>query len=81
MCDSTQHYLRECPTFRRLSVRERTNFVRDARLCYQCLDKHSLSTCRRNFRCYNCVSSFHHIMLCYSGIPMFRERTVFPSVT
>jgi hypothetical protein len=76
MCDNTQHYLRECPTFRRLSIRERISFVRDARLCYRCLDKHSLSSCRRNYRCYNCDSSSHHTMLCYSGIPLSRERTV-----
>lgn len=76
MCKSTMHYLRECPEFQRLPIRERTSYVRDARLCYRCLDRHSLSSCRRNYRCGTCRRSSHHTMLCYDDIPSPRERTV-----
>lgn len=66
VCNSASHYVRECPEFVHLPTRQRVNVVKEARLCYRCLDKHSISQCKRDYRCNTCRRSSHHTLLCYA---------------
>lgn len=65
-CQSDCHYLRECPEFLEMSPRNRSAFVKSAGLCYRCLDKHPIASCRREYRCRTCGRSSHHTVLCFN---------------
>lgn len=83
-CDSTAHYIRDCPDFAHLPTRQRVDMVREARLCYRCLDQHAIANCKRNYRCQTCRRPSHHSLLCYDSAPpinndSFRNVAVYPS--
>lgn len=83
LCSSDSHYLRECPDFRHLSPRDRASFVKEARLCYRCLDKHSIAYCQRDYRCGTCHRTTHHTLLCFNDprSPTYPESRNQPSVS
>ena len=43
--------------------RQRTNIVRQERLCFNCLGHHKISACNSKHRCHNCRRK-HHTSLC-----------------
>ncbi|XP_053733153.1 uncharacterized protein LOC128765925 isoform X1 [Synchiropus splendidus] len=52
---SISHRLHRCPNFRRTSLDERREFVKDKRLCFGCLKPgHSAKECHRKHICDNC---------------------------
>ncbi|XP_053733154.1 uncharacterized protein LOC128765925 isoform X2 [Synchiropus splendidus] len=54
-CLSISHRLHRCPNFRRTSLDERREFVKDKRLCFGCLKPgHSAKECHRKHICDNC---------------------------
>lgn len=66
LCNSENHFLRECEEFRRMGPRDRSHFVKITGLCYRCMDKHPIASCRRDYRCATCHRSSHHTMLCFN---------------
>ena len=58
--------LYDCKVFKEKSVRERTKFVKDSKLCHKCLSsKHRTPKCKRKNTCFvpGCKGSFHHTLL------------------
>ncbi|XP_053739916.1 uncharacterized protein LOC128769885 isoform X2 [Synchiropus splendidus] len=54
-CLSISHRLHRCPNFRRTSLDERQEFVKDKRLCFGCLKPgHSAKECHHKHICDNC---------------------------
>lgn len=66
MCSSQSHYLRDCKDFLSINPRDRSNFVKVNGLCYRCLDKHSIASCMRDYRCGTCRRPTHHTLLCFN---------------
>lgn len=75
MCSSQSHYLRECKDFLDMSPRDRSIFVRRNGLCYRCLDKHTIASCMREYRCGTCRRPTHHTLLCFND----PRNPVYPS--
>ena len=49
------HYLHDCPEFKRESSEERAKFVRSIRLCFNCLKPyHRVQDCRKKGACKDC---------------------------
>ena len=49
------HYLHDCPEFKRESSEERAHFVRSKRLCFNCLKPyHRVQDCRKKGACKDC---------------------------
>ena len=54
-CCSSIHKLFSCTKFKDLSVSERLNLVRDAKLCFNCLyPYHTVNKCRSRYSCQTC---------------------------
>ena len=65
-CKDSSHMLYDCKVFKEKSVRERTKFVKDSKLCHKCLSsKHRTPECKRRNTCFvpGCKGSFHHTLL------------------
>lgn len=75
MCSSQSHYLRECKDFLNMNPRDRSTFVKMNGLCYRCLDKHTISSCMRDYRCGTCRRPTHHTLLCFND----SRNPVYPS--
>jgi hypothetical protein len=54
------HKLSECNAFRRKSLKEKNEFIREARLCFRCLTaNHFAKDCPANIKCNKCGSDRH----------------------
>lgn len=59
-----QHFLNKCTSFKSLDVQKRYEFVRNHKLCLNCLKKsHLVSQCKSNFNCLECNEK-HNTLLC-----------------
>ena len=62
-CKKDDHHISTCESFSKASLTERTNFVRDNKLCFNCLNPgHQIVYCRNSKRCATCKKK-HHILL------------------
>ena len=62
--DLTGHTLEECLAFRAKSLDEKTEWLREAGLCYRCLSRgHTASSCRENIECSICKDKRHPALL------------------
>lgn len=61
-CCNGQHYIVRCTKFRDFSPAERHKFAVDKRLCFNCLGRHNVRSCRSSMECKKC-SQQHHTML------------------
>lgn len=63
-CDGKEkHYLYKCAKFNEMSIKERRDFVKEARLCFNCFRKgHGATKCKSEHRCKKCDGP-HHTML------------------
>ncbi|XP_055589242.1 uncharacterized protein LOC129741527 [Uranotaenia lowii] len=58
-----RHYLYKCPTFERMSVRQRRELISQKRLCWNCFRSgHMARNCASKFTCRHC-REHHHSML------------------
>ncbi|XP_055604085.1 uncharacterized protein LOC129752324 [Uranotaenia lowii] len=58
-----RHYLYKCPTFERMSVRQRRELISQKRLCWNCFRSgHMVRNCASKFTCRHC-REHHHSML------------------
>ena len=59
------HFIAKCNTFRKMSVRDRLEFVQERGLCHNCLrGNHSTTECQNKNRCFVCSlkhTSFLHV--------------------
>ena len=65
-CNGKGHKLYTCATFQKLPVKERSNWVKNKRLCYKCLSsKHTTKECKRTSTCTvsGCTGTYHHTLL------------------
>lgn len=51
MCERTDHRIRNCNEFRKLSINERLKLVDELDLCHLCLNSHGNSRCKLDIRC------------------------------
>lgn len=62
------HYICHCTDFIKLDVEQRKEFVKENRLCFNCLVKgHSIQTCRQSTSCRKCGRK-HHTLLHYDVV-------------
>lgn len=67
-CNETSHWsLNFCQIFKAKKSEERFNFVKDKKLCLQCLRKHDNKSCRFNEECSFCYSKKHHSLIHVDG--------------
>lgn len=66
MCDD-DHYIANCPEFRRLTPRARKEITTANRLCYNCFGKHHVQRCDADERCGTCNRK-HHTMIHIDGV-------------
>ena len=60
----TGHTLEECSAFRAKSLDERTEWLREAGLCYRCLSRgHTASSCKESIECSICKDKRHPALL------------------
>ena len=63
-CASTEHRVRNCPSFQKLDPSTRYQVAKKATLCFNCLaDNHTVSECKSKSNCFNCKSR-HYTLLC-----------------
>lgn len=64
-CCSSIHKLHTCTKFKDLSVGDLINFVRKAKLCFNCLQSpHLINKCRSRYNCFVCNGK-HNTLLHY----------------
>ena len=61
MCNG-QHFIVKCTKFRDLTPAQRKTTAIDKRLCFNCLGRHNVRSCRSTLSCKTC-SAKHHSML------------------
>ncbi|XP_036144956.1 uncharacterized protein LOC118646364 [Monomorium pharaonis] len=61
-CCNGQHFVVMCTKFRELSVQNRHKVAVDKRLCFNCLGRHSVRSCKSLRGCKKCTER-HHTML------------------
>jgi len=62
---TSMHKLYTCTNFKKLAVGDRMNFVREAKLCFNCLhSSHTVDKCRSRFNCFICKGK-HNTLLHY----------------
>lgn len=61
-CCKGTHFIVSCPNFRNMDVTERRNLVKERRLCYNCMGRHSANACKSTHVCKTCAGK-HHTML------------------
>lgn len=62
--DSQGHDLTECRAFSRKTLQEKTQWIKQERLCFRCLlPKHVAKECRANVKCKKCGSDRHLVIL------------------
>ena len=62
LCDRADHILFACPDFRSKSVGERSEFVAQRKLCFNCLGPHLIRNCTSDKRCRTCKNK-HNTLL------------------
>lgn len=74
---SAKHYLNQCEGFRKLSVKERIQFVKEKELCFNCFHpEHTYQNCTRSWRCnINNCSKKHNRWLHIDEEPNETEQT------
>lgn len=61
-CCKGNHFIVSCPNFRAMNVVDRRIIVKENRLCYNCLGRHSVNSCKSTQKCKTCGGK-HHTML------------------
>ena len=61
LCQSEEHFVRQCSSFLKKKVPERMQFAKTQRLCTNCLGTHE-GKCSSRFTCQHC-QSLHHTLL------------------
>ena len=62
-CNKTDHHVSECSGFTKASLSDRTNFVKEKHLCYNCLHVgHGTYVCRNKARCTKCNRKHHDLI-------------------
>lgn len=56
------HPLYMCSNYKRLTVNEKVQVVKDNNFCFNCLGKHKVNSCKSNYSCAKCKKR-HHITL------------------
>jgi Protein of unknown function (DUF1759) len=60
---SGAHALWDCPEFKKMSVDERRQVVRESNLCWNCFGKtHTVSKCQSKYRCRTCQKPHHTLV-------------------
>jgi len=71
---SDEHKLYACNKFKQLSVGDRVTFVRDSRLCFNCLNPNHMATvCRSTYSCRICKRN-HNTLLHFEKSTSSTER-------
>lgn len=63
-CQSSDHTLYRCSSFKAMSPRERKTWARNGGQCFKCLRKHYATECQQKNWCYYCKSPDHNSLLC-----------------
>lgn len=59
---SQEHFIAYCDKFKALSEPERSKFIRNKQLCYNCLGRHATKSCHSQRTCFHCKGR-HHTLL------------------
>ncbi|XP_058456660.1 uncharacterized protein LOC131434043 [Malaya genurostris] len=80
-CQRTNHRIRECETFVKLSLMERLNLVEQIGLCKSCLSRHGKWPCRNKQPCgiNDCKEPHHKLLHAFSSTSIDKFSQVEPS--
>lgn len=56
------HYLFKCQKFLKLDPKERSNYIRNKKLCVNCFGLHKLDECRSKYSCKICNKKHHYLL-------------------
>ncbi|XP_058448834.1 uncharacterized protein LOC131428811 [Malaya genurostris] len=64
VCKSSEHKVRFCDDFKRMSLSDRLNVVEKLKLCCLCLNSHGKSKCKFSLKCtvQNCKGNHHPLL-------------------
>lgn len=70
---NNQHYLRSCPPFLQLDIKDRISFVHQHRVCTNCLvPGHTPRLCRNKLNCAKCHKRHHTLLHIHDNINFSR---------
>ncbi|KAL1116288.1 hypothetical protein AAG570_005783 [Ranatra chinensis] len=61
-CQLEGHRIYSCPTFQKLTTKERWDKVKDLKLCSNCLSTHLKSRCKSKHTCSSCQKQHHSLL-------------------
>ena len=62
-CQVSNHKVYSCPEFKKLTVEERFEVVKKARLCFNCLSSgHDSKECRSSYKCSICQKNHNYLL-------------------
>ncbi|KAL1122197.1 hypothetical protein AAG570_003602 [Ranatra chinensis] len=61
-CQLEGHRIYSCPTFQKLTTKERWDKVKDLKLCSNCLSTHLKSRCKSKHTCSSCHKPHHSLL-------------------
>ncbi|KAL1130552.1 hypothetical protein AAG570_011798 [Ranatra chinensis] len=77
-CQLEGHRIYSCPTFQKLTTKERWDKVKDLKLCSNCLSTHLKSRCKSKHTCSSCHIPHHSLLHRPSPIA---SHSAFPGTT
>ncbi|KAL1137882.1 hypothetical protein AAG570_009578 [Ranatra chinensis] len=77
-CQLEGHRIYSCPTFQKLTTKERWDKVKDLKLCSNCLSTHLKSRCKSKHTCSSCHKPHHSLLHRPSPIA---SHSAFPGTT
>lgn len=63
LCCNGSHYLNKCEKFIKMNPMTRKRFIIGNKLCFRCLNNHSIHDCRVKLTCTKCNSNRHHSLI------------------
>ena len=61
-CKNSEHLIHQCSNFKKLDIPQRLQFIKDKRLCFNCLKAHKLANCSSTFTCRVCHKKHNSLL-------------------
>ena len=62
LCSQSDHLVNKCPGFMKFTAKERYEFVKNNRLCLNCLSTHRVIDCQSKINCSTCQRRHHSLL-------------------
>jgi hypothetical protein len=79
-CKSNEHVIHQCNNFKALDIPQRLQYVKDKRLCFNCLRAHKLANCSSSYTCRVCHKR-HNTLLHFEASRTTNSGVLSPNAT